>query len=110
MADGMFDPGVADLATHNTASQGSPLFDFLTAFAPRKLKDLFRLCEYLYFNSSQIYAALHRRTLRRSVHCYGSFRLRSSGRTDQTLFRLGRRLGFSHSDAPYNYSYDRRDA
>ena len=60
MADGMFDPGIADLATHNTASQGSPLFDFLTAFAPRKLKDLFRLCEYLYFNSSQIYAALQK--------------------------------------------------
>ncbi len=60
MADGMFDPGVADLATHNVSSHGSPLFDFLTAFAPRKLKDLFRLCEYLYFNSSQIYAALQK--------------------------------------------------
>lgn len=60
MPDGTFDPGVADLATHNTASQGSPLFDFLTAFAPRKLKDLFRLCEYLYFNSAQIYAALQK--------------------------------------------------
>jgi hypothetical protein len=56
----MFDPGIADLSTHNTASQGSPLFDFLTAFAPRKLKDLFRLCEYLYFNSAQIYAALQK--------------------------------------------------
>ncbi len=60
MADGMFDPGIADLATHNVSSHGSPLFDFLTAFAPRKLKDLFRLCEYLYFNSSQIYAALQK--------------------------------------------------
>jgi hypothetical protein len=60
MADGMFDPGIADLAQHNVSSHGSPLFDFLTAFAPRKLKDLFRLCEYLYFNSSQIYAALQK--------------------------------------------------
>lgn len=60
MADGMFDPGIADLAAHNVSSHGSPLFDFLTAFAPRKLKDLFRLCEYLYFNSSQIYAALQK--------------------------------------------------
>jgi hypothetical protein len=58
--DGMFDPGIADLTTRNSASQGSPLFDFLTAFAPRKLKDLFRLCEYLYFNSAQIYAALQK--------------------------------------------------
>jgi hypothetical protein len=56
----MLDPGVAELASHNSASQGSPLFDFLTAFAPRKLKDLFRLCEYLYFNSAQIYAALQK--------------------------------------------------
>lgn len=55
-----FDPGVADLAGGNVSSHGSPLFDFLTAFAPRKLKDLFRLCEYLYFNSSQIYAALQK--------------------------------------------------
>lgn len=59
-SDGILDIGVADLASHNAASHGSPLFDFLTAFAPRKLKDLFRLCEYLYFNSSQIYAALQK--------------------------------------------------
>lgn len=59
MAD-MLDPGVADLAQNNVSSHGSPLFDFLTAFAPRKLKDLFRLCEYLYFNSAQIYAALQK--------------------------------------------------
>lgn len=60
MADSMFDTGSADLTTHNTSSHGSPLFDFLTAFAPRKLKDLFRLCEYLYFNSAQIFAALQK--------------------------------------------------
>lgn len=59
-ADGASDPGITDLATQNTASHGSPLFDFLTAFAPRKLKDLFRLCEYLYFNSAQIFAALQK--------------------------------------------------
>lgn len=55
-----YDPGIADLAAPNASSHGSPLYDFLTAFAPRKLKDLFRLCEYLYFNSSQIYAALQK--------------------------------------------------
>lgn len=54
------EPGVADLSFHNVSSHGSPLFDFLTAFAPRKLKDLFRLCEYLYFNCSQIFAALQK--------------------------------------------------
>src|SRR3972149_500396 len=54
------DLGITDLASSNASSPGSPLFDFLTAFAPRKLKDLFRLCEYLYFNSAQIYAALQK--------------------------------------------------
>lgn len=54
------EPGISDLSFSNVSSHGSPLFDFLTAFAPRKLKDLFRLCEYLYFNCSQIYAALQK--------------------------------------------------
>src|SRR3954467_148449 len=53
------DPTIADIVGNN-AAHGSPLFDFLTAFAPRRLKDLFKLCEYLYFNSSQIYAALQK--------------------------------------------------
>lgn len=53
------DPTLGDLYAP-TSSHGSPLFDFLTAFAPRKLKDLFKLCEYLYFNSAQIYAALQK--------------------------------------------------
>lgn len=52
------DPGAPASDGVPTASHGSPLFDFLTSFAPRKLKDLFRLCEYLYFNSAQIFAAL----------------------------------------------------
>jgi intein/homing endonuclease len=62
MTEGSFDhgAGVGDVGVHNFASQGSPLFDFLTAFVPRKLKDLFRLCEYLYFNSGQIYAVLQK--------------------------------------------------
>jgi hypothetical protein len=33
------------------------MFDFLSGFMPRKLKDLFRWCEYLYYNSTHIYAA-----------------------------------------------------
>jgi hypothetical protein len=59
MPDPASDPSITDLLSP-TSSHGSPLFDFLTAFAPRKLKDLFRLCEYLYFNCSQIYAALQK--------------------------------------------------
>jgi hypothetical protein len=40
------------------AANPNPMFDFLTGFAPRKLKDLFRWVEYLYYNSAHIFAAL----------------------------------------------------
>jgi hypothetical protein len=56
----MLDMDGGDLNYSNVASHSNPLFDFLTAFAPRKLKDLFRLCEYLYYNSAHIYAALQK--------------------------------------------------
>ncbi len=38
----------------------NPLFDFLTTFVPRRLKSLFQHCEYLYYNSPQIFAALNK--------------------------------------------------
>ena len=38
----------------------NPLFDFLTVFVPRKLKTLFKYCEYLYYNSPQVFAALNK--------------------------------------------------
>ncbi len=59
MAFDMPEPGISDLMSPSS-SHGSPLFDFLTAFVPRKLKDLFRLCEYLYFNCAQIYSTLQK--------------------------------------------------
>lgn len=49
----------SSLASSRTgASHSHPMFDFLTGFAPRKLKDLFRWVEYLYYNSAHIFAAL----------------------------------------------------
>jgi len=36
----------------------NPTFDFLSGFAPRKLKDLFKWVEYLFYNSAHIFAAL----------------------------------------------------
>lgn len=36
------------------------MFQFLDGFLPRKLKDMFRWCEYLYYNSTHIYAAAQR--------------------------------------------------
>ncbi len=40
------------------ASHPNPMFDFLTGFVPRKLKDLFKWAEYLVFNSAQVYAVV----------------------------------------------------
>lgn len=34
------------------------MFDFLSGFMPDTLKDLFRWCDYLYFNNSNVYAGL----------------------------------------------------
>lgn len=38
----------------------NPLYDYLTTFAPRKLKTLFHYCEYLYYNSTHVYAAINK--------------------------------------------------
>lgn len=38
-------------------AQPNPMFDFLTGFAPRKLKDLFRWTEFLYYRNSNVFAA-----------------------------------------------------
>jgi uncharacterized C2H2 Zn-finger protein len=48
---------VETLFRHNTAHP-NPMFDFLTGFVPRRLRDLFIWMEYLYYNSAQVFAAL----------------------------------------------------
>lgn len=47
-------------AFDRAASHPNPAFDFLTGFVPRKLKDLFKWCEYLLYNSAHVYAALRK--------------------------------------------------
>lgn len=42
----------------NNSAHPNPMFDFLTGFVPRRLRDLFMWMEYLYYNSAQIFAAL----------------------------------------------------
>lgn len=42
----------------NNTAHPNPMFDFLTGFVPRRLRDLFVWMEYLYYNSAQIFAAL----------------------------------------------------
>lgn len=42
----------------NNSAHPNPMFDFLTGFVPRRLRDMFVWMEYLYYNSAQIFAAL----------------------------------------------------
>jgi hypothetical protein len=40
--------------------QNNPYYTFSQSFTPRRLKDLFKWCEYLFYNSPHIYAALRK--------------------------------------------------
>jgi len=51
-------PFSSGLSTNYGMQHPNPQFDYLTTFEPRKLKALFAQCEYLYFNSPQVFAAL----------------------------------------------------
>lgn len=42
------------------ASHPNPSYDFLTGFAPRKVKDLFRWVEYLFYNSPTIFSTVQK--------------------------------------------------
>lgn len=44
----------------NAQSHPSPYRNYLQKFTPRHLKELFKWCEYLYYNSPHIYAALRK--------------------------------------------------
>ena len=50
----------ADPTALNGASHPNPVFDYLTGFVPRKLKDLFKWAEYLAFNSAHIYGIVRK--------------------------------------------------
>ncbi len=50
--------GVSDPLVSRGSAHPNPMFDFLTGFVPRKLKDLFKWAEYLAFNSAHIYAVI----------------------------------------------------
>lgn len=49
--------GTSDsLTSTRDAAHPNPMYDYLSGFVPRKLKDLFKTAEYLAFNSAHIYA------------------------------------------------------
>lgn len=56
-----FDDSMSELiGSDRGASHPNPAFNFLTGFVPRKLKDLFKWCEYLSVKSAHIYAAMRK--------------------------------------------------
>ena len=52
------DPSNPDPLALNGASDPNPVFDYLTGFVPRKLKDLFKWAEYLAYNSAHVYGVV----------------------------------------------------
>jgi hypothetical protein len=58
MANGDLTGSEVESLFRNSSSHPNPMFDFLTGFVPRRLRDMFVWMEYLYYNSAQIFAAL----------------------------------------------------
>lgn len=52
------DIGMGTQLDQRNAAHPNPMFDYLTGFIPRKLKDLFKWAEYLSVNSAHLYAII----------------------------------------------------
>ncbi len=48
------------LSNRTVGTHPNPYYNFSQSFTPRRLKDLFKWCEYLFYNSPHIYAALRK--------------------------------------------------
>lgn len=46
--------------TGRSNAHPNPMFNFLTGFVPRKLKDMYRWTEYIYFNSPHVFTGLNK--------------------------------------------------
>ena len=57
---GMGDDVVLGFGGRNAASHPNPMYDYLTGFVPRKLKDLFKWAEYLGFHSAHVYGVVRK--------------------------------------------------
>jgi hypothetical protein len=55
-----FDQFSDPLSGARGSSHPNPMFDYLTGFTPRKLKDLLRQAEYIGFNSAHIYGTVRK--------------------------------------------------
>jgi hypothetical protein len=57
---GLGDDVVLGFGGRNAASHPNPMYDYLTGFVPRKLKDLFKWAEYLGFHSAHVYGVVRK--------------------------------------------------
>ena len=55
----MFDPSMS-MSGWKGGTHANPYYTYSQMYAPRRLKDLFRWCEYLFYNSAHIFAALRK--------------------------------------------------
>lgn len=55
-----YDDTLLGFGGRNAASHPNPMFDYLTGFVPRKLKDLFKWAEYLGFHSAHVYSVVRK--------------------------------------------------
>lgn len=58
--DGGYDDTLLGFGGRNAAAHSNPMFDYLTGFVPRKLKDLFKWAEYLGFHSAHVYGVVRK--------------------------------------------------
>lgn len=55
-----FAPFSTLIENRRIAPHANPYYNYTQVFTPRRLKDLFKWCEFLFYNSPQIYAALRK--------------------------------------------------
>lgn len=55
-----YDDMLLGFGGRHAMSHANPMFDYLTGFVPRKLKDLFKWAEYLGFHSAHIYGVVRK--------------------------------------------------
>jgi hypothetical protein len=58
MSDNYF--GLTGMTDNNVAPHPNPYYEYTQVFTPRRLKELFKWCEFLFYNSPHIYSALRK--------------------------------------------------
>lgn len=56
---GMIDPAMM-VSRKNVQSHPNPYYNYTQVFTPRRLKELFKWCEFIFYNSPHIYSALRK--------------------------------------------------